>query len=388
VHPLFHVQHMSTDAPLPGVGGMTRGRLGVAPGPEALATGFRQADRIRRLQGRMLDGLGLGPVQTPSQVVLAQAGVRLRSYRAPHRTGPPVLVVAAPVKRAYIWDLAPGQSAIRRFLDHGMPVYLAEWTLPGSAEHDLDLAQYADRLLAACLEAVQEATDQTEVVLAGHSLGGTLAAIFAALHPNRVRGLVLIEAPLAFGTGAGAFAPLVAAAPHSSWLRAILGDVPGSFLDVASVVAAPDTFVWARQADLLASGTDPEALATHLRVTRWALDEFPFPGRLFEDVIERLYRQDAFTRGRLTVGGRRVGPDKLTMPMLQVLNPYSRVVPLTSVLPVHEAAPTRNKPLLSYSGERGVALQHVGPLVGRRAHQELWPRILAWIAALGPGQPD
>jgi polyhydroxyalkanoate synthase len=379
VDPSFDVQRVSTGAPLPGV-------LGVAPGPEALAAAFRQADRIRRLQGQMLDTLGLGPIETPSEVVLAQAGVRLHAYRTAGGAGPPVLIVAAPIKRAYIWDLAPGASAVRRFLDHGMPVYLAEWTLPGPAEPDFGLADYADRLLLACLEAVQEATGQAEMVLAGHSLGGTLAAIFAALHPDRVRGLVLVEAPLTFGTGAGALAPLVAAAPPSSWLRAILGDVPGSFLDVARAVAAPDTFVWARQADLLASGTDPEALAIHLRVTRWALDEFPFPGRLFEDVIERLYRQDAFTRGRLIVGGRQVGPDRLTMPMLQVLNPHSRVVPPTSVLPVHAAAASQNKPLLTYSGERGVALQHVGPLVGRRAHQELWPRILAWIAALGPDQ--
>jgi polyhydroxyalkanoate synthase len=90
-------------------------------------------------------------------------------------------------------------------------------------------------------------------------------------------------------------------------------------------------------------------------------------------------------RGRLTVGGRQVGPDRLTMPMLQVLNPLSRVVPPTSVLPVHAAAPSRDKPLLSYRGERGVGLQHVGALVGRRAHEELWPPIQAWVAALGPG---
>ncbi len=146
--------------------------------------------------------------------------------------------------------------------------------------------------------------------------------------------------------------------------------------------------MWARQADLLTSGTDPEALRSHLRVTRWALDEFPFPGRLFEEVIERLYRQDGFARGRLTVGGQRVGPDRLTMPMLQVLNPHSRVVPPSSVLPVHAAAPSRDKRLLSYSGERGVGLQHVGALVGRRAHQQLWPPILAWVAALAPGGRD
>src|SRR3954469_17538461 len=82
------------------------------------------------------------------------------------------------------------------------------------------------------------------VLLAGHSLGGTLAAIFAALHPDRVRGLVLLEAPAKFGRAAGAFAPLVAVAPCAGALRAILGDVPGSFLDIASIAASPASFVW------------------------------------------------------------------------------------------------------------------------------------------------
>jgi polyhydroxyalkanoate synthase len=168
-------------------------------------------------------------------------------------------------------------------------------------------------------------------------------------------------------------------APDGGRLRAAFGDVPGSLLDVASVAAAPDEFVWHRWTDLLASLGDPAAFLTHLRVSRWALDEFPFPGRLFEHVLERLYRRDAFARGELVVGGRRASPDRLTMPMLHVLDPRSRVVAPSSVVPVHQAAPSPDKPLLRYHGEPGVGFQHVGVLVGRRAHAELWPELLAWL---------
>jgi polyhydroxyalkanoate synthase subunit PhaC len=37
---------------------------------------------------------------------------------------------------------------------------------------------------------------------------------------------------------------------------------------------------------------------------------------------------------------------------------------------------------LEYERETAVALQHVGALVGRRAHRRLWPRILDWIERL------
>jgi polyhydroxyalkanoate synthase len=34
---------------------------------------------------------------------------------------------------------------------------------------------------------------------------------------------------------------------------------------------------------------------------------------------------------------------------------------------------------MEYGGERGIALQHVGILVGRGAHAIMWPRITGWI---------
>ena len=59
--------------------------------------------------------------------------------------------------------------------------------------------------------------------------------------------------------------------------------------------------------DLAASLLDPAALAIHLRVARWAYDEFPLPGQLFEDVLEQLYRDDRLLQGTLQVGARRTG---------------------------------------------------------------------------------
>jgi poly[(R)-3-hydroxyalkanoate] polymerase subunit PhaC len=37
--------------------------------------------------------------------------------------------------------------------------------------------------------------------------------------------------------------------------------------------------------------------------------------------------------------------------------------------------------VLRHEVERGPALQHLGPLVGPRAHARLWPEILDWVSA-------
>jgi polyhydroxyalkanoate synthase len=237
-------------------------------------------------------------------------------------------------------------------------------------------------MLRDCVEDVTRRTGQSRVVLIGHSLGGTLAAVFAARHPELVRGIALLEVPLHFGPDAGAFAPLVAMSPHAGWLRGADAVVPGSFLDVVSALAAPMSFQVARYADLLLSLGNRELLATHMRVERWSLDEFALPGQLFEEVVERLYRRDEFMAGALSIAGRRVGPTALTAPMLTVVNPHSRVIPPGSVLPFHQAAAATPKRLMRYHGDVGVAIQHVGVLVGRHAHRELWPMLLHWVDGL------
>jgi polyhydroxyalkanoate synthase subunit PhaC len=249
-----------------------------------------QVDQSRRGLGRMLDALGLGPIETPARVVRAGPVVMLKAYGDPYAAAPPLLLAPAPIKRAYIWDLAPGASVVEQCLQHGLPVYLLQWEQPGAAEQSYGLAEYAERLLLDCLDAIAAETGQAGALVAGHSLGGTLAAIFAALHPDRVRGLVLLEAPLHFTPAGGALERLVAVLPPGPLLGALLGNIPGCFLDLVSVAASPQSFVWSRWLDWFASLPDAEARRTHLRVVRWTLDELPLARGLFEEVVEGLYR--------------------------------------------------------------------------------------------------
>jgi polyhydroxyalkanoate synthase len=95
--------------------------------------------------------------------------------------------------------------------------------------------------------------------------------------------------------------------------------------------------------------------------------------------VEWLYREDRFMRGNLTIAGRIAAPEALAMPLLSVVNPRSVIVPAESILALHHAAPSAEKRLYCYRAERGVALQHVGVLVGRNAHRWLWPKILYWM---------
>jgi polyhydroxyalkanoate synthase len=350
-------------------------------GPGLPALLFEQVDRSRRWLGELLDLLGCGPHETPSRVAFHEPGVTLRSYGGPEVDGPILLIVPAPIKRPYIWDLLPPVSVVRRCLHGGLRVYLIQWERPGGPEQGFGLAEYADRLLLDCLRAIAAEGRQPQAFLAGHSLGGTLAALFSALHPDRVRGLVLLGAPLHFGRDAGLLGAVSAAAPRVDALTAILGNVPGSFLSTASFAADPVTFGWWRWVDWLGSLPDPHALQTYVRVERWALDEMPLARRLFEELCEFLFREDRFVRGTLQVGGTRVAPELVTAPLLSVVDPQCRLVPPQAVLPFHDAVGSTDTKCLGYHGDTGVAIRHVGMLVGREAHERLWPEVIRWVRA-------
>jgi polyhydroxyalkanoate synthase len=336
---------------------------------------FELMDGLRRSQGAALDALGLGPIETPYETVLSEPGVRLRRYGSGGGdNGPTVLLVPAPVKRPYIWDLAPDVSVIRHCLRAGLRPFLLEWQ---STDRDFGLAQYAGRLILDCIEAM----GSRDAVLVAHSLGGLFAAIFAALHPDRVRGLVLLAAPLHFAQNVGIFGAMVEDVRPDD----LPASIPGSFLSAASFRASPGTFGWDRWADFLSSLPQPGALGTHLRVERWTMDEFPLPRRLFAELAQRIAREDAFIRGLLEIDGRSARPSQVTAPLVCVLDTRCRVVPPDAILPFYQAAGSKDKTLLSYDGDVGVSLQHVGVLVGRNAHARLWPEIVRWIGARSAG---
>ena len=139
--------------------------------------------------------------------------------------------------------------------------------------------------------------------------------------------------------------------------------------------AAPEEFISGRWQDAAASLLDPEGLAIHQRVIRWTLDEFEQPPCLFADIVEQLYRGDAFARGELWLAGRAIHPTALgKVPVAAVIDRTSRLVP-----PASSLEPLADPAVFEYVPETGVALQHVGPLVGRRAHRVLWPRLTAWL---------
>jgi len=338
---------------------------------------FDTIDACRRMQGDVLASLGFGPIESSYHVTASGPYWSLRDYGTAVQSRS-VLIVAAPIKRPYIWDLAPPVSGIRRCLDAGLHVYLLEWLPASEATCNVGIAECA-RAISLALETIGSGVSGQMPILMGHSFGGTLAAIYAASAPETVGGLILLSAPLCFREGESLFRDALVSLVPSPVLDA--KPYPGSILSQASAAASPVTFIWSRYLDAISCAAAGIAMDTHARVERWALDEVALPGKLVSQIVEWLYRENRFHRGALEIGGRTIAPKELSAPTLAVVNMSDLVAPLNSVRPIAEMLGPERFDIIKYPGERGVCLQHLGVLIGRQAHAQVWPQITDWIKA-------
>jgi polyhydroxyalkanoate synthase subunit PhaC len=254
-------------------------------------------------------------------------------------------------------------------------VHLLEWIPASPNAGNIGLDEY----VLAISEAVATITTAAQGVkpsLIGHSLGGTLAAVYGAFQPGSIKGLVLLGTPLCFEPSKSQFRDaLVSLMP-----REISEDeqFPGSLLSHASALAAPNTFIWSRLIDAALSVGDPLAMQIHARVERWALDEIPLPGKLVHQIIDWLYRENRFCRRKLKIHEKFVGPHGMSTPTLFVINTADQIASLASLIPFTEKMTTKTQ-IIECPGEVGVCLQHLGILVGRQAQATIWPDILSWM---------
>ena len=157
---------------------------------------FGVSDIIRRAQGDVLGAFGLNPSECPYQTIRSRSYWRLRDYGG-QDVSRPLLIIAAPIKKPYIWDLTPSTSAIRFCLRQGLHVHLLEWmpASPPAGNYGIDDCMLA---ISEAVATITTAAHRAKPSLIGHSLGGTLAAMYGALLPESIRSLVLLGAPLCF----------------------------------------------------------------------------------------------------------------------------------------------------------------------------------------------
>ena len=130
---------------------------------------------------------------TPKTEVFRQDKTTLYHYEPMvKRTVPtPVLVVYGLVGRYTMADLQEDRSLVRNLLVQGVDLYAVDWGHPTRGDRWLTIDDYVDGYLDECVEFIcrKEGVDSINVL--GICEGGVFTLCHAALHPDRVKNLIV-----------------------------------------------------------------------------------------------------------------------------------------------------------------------------------------------------
>jgi polyhydroxyalkanoate synthase subunit PhaC len=284
----------------------------------------------------------------------------------------PLLIVSPPSNKGYIFDLARGQSFIEFMLHRGYDVFLLDWIPPRSDESGLGFEDYVLDFIPSCITQVQTLTGEHQVTLAGYCMGGTLAAMNAALLPEPIANLLFFATPVDF-THMQLFRTW-ADPKHFDVDRLVasIGNIPPEVMLGAFDLMRPAN----RAAGMLSLWTNmwnDDFVKSYRMFDRWAAETLPTPGRYFEQFVKQLLWDNALVEGRMQLGGRKIDIGAITAPVLSIVAQHDHVVAREAAAPlVERTGSTDREEIVSKGG-------HVSLVAGPAALRRLWPSIDSWF---------
>lgn len=122
--------------------------------------------------------VGTNLANTPGKIVYRNAMMELIQY-APSTDKVrkvPLLIVPPWINKYYILDLTPDKSFIKWAVDQGHTVFIISWANPDEHLANKSFTDYMLEGPLAALDAIEQATGETQVNAAGYCIGGTLLA--------------------------------------------------------------------------------------------------------------------------------------------------------------------------------------------------------------------
>ncbi len=314
---------------------------------------------------------------TPHDVVFESGTLRLLRYRreTPAIHAEPVLFCYALINRHYILDLQPDNSVVRRYLDRGFDVYMIDWGIPSDSDRHKTLDDYVGGLLGTVVDFVLRAHRRNDLHLLGYCMGGTIAALFASIHPERIKSLTLMAAPIDF---AGRESLLnLWTDPQYFDVDALVdsqGNCPASFLQACFLFMKPVQNLLEKHVAFFEQLEDPRFVSNYFAMEHWINDNIPVAGETFREFVKSFYQKNQLIKGEFRLGDRPVDLGRISCPLLILTAEHDHLV-----------APSSTEGILPLVGSRDVESMaigagHVGLVVGSKAHRSFWPRATGWLA--------
>jgi len=322
---------------------------------------------------------------TPSEMIFREDKMKLIHYipivEKPHPV--PILIVYALVNRYYILDLQPDKSVIKKFLDEGFDVYIIDWGYPSGVDRYLTIDDYVNGYINNAVDKIRERSGSDKITLLGVCQGGTFSVMYAAQHPEKIKNLVTLVAPVDFDTDKGLL-HLWAKSLDVDKIVDYYGIVPGDFLNAGFLLTDPfrlmiDKYVGlfdrieCEPNDTACSIRNEEIVRNFLRMEKWIFDSPDQAGETFRQFMKDCYQKNLLIKNEMMLNSKKINLKNITMPLLNVMAEFDHLVPNDASKPLSDAVSSSDKETLVFP------TGHIGIFVGSKSQKEVCPRIAEWL---------
>lgn len=272
---------------------------------------------------------------TPGKVVFRNPLIELIQYTPTTETvyKRPLLIFPPWINKFYILDLTAEKSFIRWAVAQGYTVFVVSWANP-----DLELAaktfeSYLLEGVYPALDAVQQATGESEVNAIGYCIGGTLLttalAHMAAKGNERIKAATFFAAQADFSE-AGELKVFIDDAQIDALGEKM--DQAGGLLESSEM---SNTFNMLRSNDLIWSfvvnnyllGKEPAPFD----LLFWNADQTNMPKEMHLFYLRECYLKNTLSKGEMTLGGEKLDLGKIKTPVFLQSSLEDHIAPYRSV---------------------------------------------------------
>ncbi|HEX7627820.1 MAG TPA: class III poly(R)-hydroxyalkanoic acid synthase subunit PhaC [Candidatus Methanoperedens sp.] len=322
---------------------------------------------------------------TPHEIIYTEDKMKLlHFFPTVEKTHPvPILMVYALVNRYYILDLSPDKSVVRKLLDDGFDVYIIDWGYPSGMDRYLTLDDYVNGYINNAVDIVRKRSGLDKITLMGICQGGTFSVMYATLHPEKVKNLITLVAPVNFDTSKGLL-HVWAKTLDADKVVDYYGIVPGDFLNSGFLLTDPfrlmiDKYVGMFDRIECVPGDEAclvrneEIVQNFLRMEKWIFDSPDQAGETFRQFIKDFYQKNLLIQNKLELNGKKIDLKKITMPLLNIMAEFDHLVPNEASIPLNDAVSSKEKEMVVFP------TGHIGIFVGSKSQKEVCPRISKWL---------
>ena len=169
---------------------------------------------------------------------------------------------------------------------------MIDWGVPTAADHVLTLEDYVCGFLKQAVDFILREHRRDELHLLGYCMGGTMAALLAALHPELVSSLTLLAAPIDF-EGRESLLQLWADRRYfdvDAFIDAH-GNCPAWFLQSCFLYMKPIQNFLEKNLAFYEQMDDPRVVSSYFAMERWINDNIPVAGETFREFVKNCIKR-------------------------------------------------------------------------------------------------